>query len=241
MADFVITNNQHYKNIADAIREKSGTDVKYKPAEMAPAILGIQSGVGEEIDPVFSASAAAGITSTDISNWNGKSNFSGSYEDLTNKPTIPAEYNDTALVNRVSTLEKAEYQTASQVNSAITSAVENINSFDVSIVNTLPAVASANTHTIYFVPNEENSYNEYMVINNTWELIGNTSVNLDGYAQTADLATVATSGSYNDLLDKPEALSITNTLASGELIATINGTNIYAPSYEDGDNLEYGG
>ena len=55
------------------------------------------------------------------------------------------------------------------------------------------------------------------------------------------LATVATSGSYNDLLDKPAAMSITNTLASGELIATINGTNIYAPSYEDGDNLEYGG
>ena len=42
-----------------------------------------------ETDPVFSASAAAGISSTDISNWNGKSDFSGDYDDLTNKPTIP--------------------------------------------------------------------------------------------------------------------------------------------------------
>ena len=34
-------------------------------------------------------------------------------------------------------------------------------------------------------------------------------------------------------------LNITNTLTSGELIATINGTNIYAPFYTDGDNLSY--
>ena len=44
-----------------------------------------------ETDPIFTASASAGITSTDISNWNGKSDFSGSYNDLTNKPTIPSK------------------------------------------------------------------------------------------------------------------------------------------------------
>lgn len=42
-----------------------------------------------ETDPVFLASAAYGISASDISNWNGKSDFSGSYNDLTNKPTIP--------------------------------------------------------------------------------------------------------------------------------------------------------
>lgn len=41
-----------------------------------------------ETDPVFSASAASGITSSDISAWNGKSDFSGDYDDLYNKPTI---------------------------------------------------------------------------------------------------------------------------------------------------------
>ena len=45
-----------------------------------------------ETDPVFSASASASITNADISNWNAKSNFSGSYNDLTNKPTIPSAY-----------------------------------------------------------------------------------------------------------------------------------------------------
>lgn len=43
-----------------------------------------------ESDPVFSASPAAGITAQDISNWDNKSDFSGSYNDLTNKPSIPA-------------------------------------------------------------------------------------------------------------------------------------------------------
>ena len=42
-----------------------------------------------ETDPVFNASAAKGISSSDITKWNNKSDFSGSYNDLTNKPTIP--------------------------------------------------------------------------------------------------------------------------------------------------------
>lgn len=43
----------------------------------------------QEHDPIFQASPSAGITNNDISNWNSKSDFSGSYNDLTNKPTIP--------------------------------------------------------------------------------------------------------------------------------------------------------
>lgn len=50
--------------------------------------------ISTETDPVFSASAAAGITSSDISTWNGKSDFSGDYNDLTNKPTIPTKTSD---------------------------------------------------------------------------------------------------------------------------------------------------
>jgi hypothetical protein len=43
------------------------------------------------------------ITQTNINNWNSKSNFSGSYNDLTNKPTIPTKTseltNDSSYVN----------------------------------------------------------------------------------------------------------------------------------------------
>lgn len=45
--------------------------------------------ISAESDPVFKASPAAKITDTDISSWNNKGSFSGDYNDLTNKPTIP--------------------------------------------------------------------------------------------------------------------------------------------------------
>lgn len=44
-------------------------------------------GVSSESDPVFTASPAYGITQNDINAWNAKSDFSGSYNDLTNKPS----------------------------------------------------------------------------------------------------------------------------------------------------------
>ena len=50
----------------------------------------INGGLIQEHDPIFSASPSASITNTDITNWNNKSDFSGSYNDLSNKPTIPS-------------------------------------------------------------------------------------------------------------------------------------------------------
>jgi len=47
-----------------------------------------------ETDPVFNASPAAGITTEDIDTWDAKSDFSGDYDDLTNKPTIPSKTSD---------------------------------------------------------------------------------------------------------------------------------------------------
>ena len=41
----------------------------------------------DETDPQFGKSIAKGITQADTANWNNKSGFSGSYQDLTNKPT----------------------------------------------------------------------------------------------------------------------------------------------------------
>lgn len=46
MATKVLTDPQHYTNIANAIREKNGTSNTYTPANMADAILAIESGGG---------------------------------------------------------------------------------------------------------------------------------------------------------------------------------------------------
>lgn len=49
-----------------------------------------------ESDPVFNAHVASDITQPDIDAWNAKSEFSGSYNDLTGKPVIPNELSDLA-------------------------------------------------------------------------------------------------------------------------------------------------
>lgn len=59
-----------------------------------------------ETDPVFAASAAHGISSSDITAWNNKSDFSGSYDDLTDKPTIPTVNNATLTIQKNGTTVK---------------------------------------------------------------------------------------------------------------------------------------
>lgn len=62
--------------------------------------------------------------------------------------------------------------------------VAKIKQFNYTIVSTLPTTGQENT--IYLVSktdgSTENVYNEYMWINNKWELIGDTAIDLTGYA-----------------------------------------------------------
>lgn len=59
------------------------------------------------------------------------------------------------------------------------------------IVSVLPEAASADASTIYMVPKASalngNSYDEYMVINGSWERIGGSDVDLSGYLKTGDV------------------------------------------------------
>ena len=73
----VITDNQHYADIASAIRTKNETDTLYKPSEMAPAILAIQGGVelnfevvGGETEPENPAENTIWVnTKNEITSW----------------------------------------------------------------------------------------------------------------------------------------------------------------------------
>lgn len=169
---------------------------------------------------------------TDVSYWNNDAGYltsvswndilskptfatvatSGSYNDLSDKPTIP-----TVPTNVSAFTNDANYQNSSQVQSAIATAVGDITSFDYQVVQTLPATGVKGT--IYLVPNSgtsPNIYDEYIYVNNSFEKIGTTEIDLSdyvtnselttelsNYTPTASLATVATSGSYNDLTNKP--------------------------------------
>lgn len=100
-------------------------------------------------------------------------------KDTTARENIPTAVSD--LTN------DSGYQTATEVNSLITAAIGDINSFDIEIVNSLP-ITDIKDHTIYFVSKTGDAgdvYDEYMYINNTWELIGTTAVDLSGYVPTS--------------------------------------------------------
>ena len=78
------------------------------------------------------------------------------------------------------------------MNTAIGNAIGNINSFDMAVVQELPT-QDISTHTIYLVPKtgETNDvYDEYVYINNAWEMVGNTQIDLSNYATKSEIPNV---------------------------------------------------
>lgn len=89
----------------------------------------------------------------------------------------------------ISTLNNADYQNSTQVNSAITTALGNITEFSISVLQSLPA--SGENGVFYFIPNAgtgNNIYDEYVYVNNLFEKIGSTEIDLSNYLQTTDIA-----------------------------------------------------
>lgn len=80
-------------------------------------------------------------------------------------------------------LEQAVTEAVAQSKLYTDEEIGKILSFDIEIVSTLPI--NPNTHTIYLVPkgltSENNGYFEYIYVNNKWELIGDTEIDLSGY------------------------------------------------------------
>ena len=68
-------------------------------------------------------------------------------------------------------------------NNAIAEAIGEVTQFNILVVDELPVTGEANT--IYFVPSEDpeigNTYEEYMWLNNKWELLGTTKIDLSSY------------------------------------------------------------
>lgn len=110
----------------------------------------------------------------------------GSAQTVTNKTVnISVPTNNNQLTNG------AGYQTSAQVQSAINSALSGITGIDFQVVQSLPATGVAGT--IYLLSNSgtgQNIYDEYIYVNNAFEKIGTTAVDLSGYVQASDLVAV---------------------------------------------------
>lgn len=105
-------------------------------------------------------------------------------------PTVPAWAK--ASTKPSYTASEVGAPTVQEMNTAINNAIGSVNSFDVAIVQTLPS-ENISTHTIYLVPKigETNDvYDEYIYINNAWEMVGNTQIDLSDYATKSEIPDV---------------------------------------------------
>ena len=95
---------------------------------------------------------------------------------------------DNTVNNLINYYLKSETFTKEEVN-ALIGAITTLN---ILVVQTLPT-QDISTNTIYFVPKNptetNNVYDEYIYVNNSWELIGTTEVDLTHYVQDTDYAT----------------------------------------------------
>lgn len=162
---------------------------------------------------------AAGAEVNVQSDWNVTDTTSDAF--IKNKPTIPTVNNATLTIKRNNTsvgtftanastdvdvnitvptntnqlTNGAGFQTESQVNTLIASAISGITSFEYQIVQSLPA--SGEKGVIYLVPNSgtsPNVYDEYVWITSgssgSFEMIGTTAVDLSDYMKKTDMVAI---------------------------------------------------
>ena len=116
---------------------------------------------------------------------------SGSYNDLSNKPTIPT------VPSAVSSfVNDSGYQTSAQVNASIAAAIGGITGIDFQVVTTLPSAGV--TGTIYLVSHDGSApdvYDEYiwLAASSSFEKIGSTDIDLTGYQLSSELVAITNS------------------------------------------------
>lgn len=144
---------------------------------------------------------------------------------------------------------KSETYTKAEINNLIST----IPIFSIEVVQELPTTEISAT-TVYLVPSNsetEDIYKEYIYVNNDWELLGIQKADLSNYynktetntllnakANTNDLSTVATSGSYNDLSNKPTIPTATSDLTNDSNFVSSSSLSTVATSgsYNDLSN-----
>ncbi len=104
-----------------------------------------------------------------------------------------ADYPDNTTVQTTIENALAEYMTTSEIanliGSTVSAAIAGSGHIKFSLVDTLPD--SGEDNIIYLVPNGETSGNvkdEYMWVNEKWEVLGSTSVDLANYWSKDELA-----------------------------------------------------
>lgn len=109
-------------------------------------------------------------------------------QDKTVDITVPVNVSD--LVNDKGFMNKEDFDKATK------EALAKLTNFKTAVVDSLPDVATAEENTLYLVKSTEqegNVYKEYLKINGKYELIGDTSVDVDlsAYIKAEDITSIS--------------------------------------------------
>jgi len=125
--------------------------------------------------------------------------FSGSWTDLTDRPTNVSEwindanYQSALQVSQAiaTALTNSGFQTAVQVEALIEAALEALDTEVFVVVETLPPVASANPNKIYLVPEADGEgVGQWILVDGTWKKLGSVDISLDGYFNEENLVPI---------------------------------------------------
>lgn len=100
---------------------------------------------------------------------------------------------DSAVVEEALDLKAniADVYTKTEADSAIATAIANVDHLSREIVSVLPDAANANPNIIYMVPSglqeDDNKYYEWILIDGTFEQVGSWEVDLKAYAKAAEV------------------------------------------------------
>lgn len=153
-------------------------------------LSGIEAGAQVNVKPDWNAASGSSAEilnkPSNLSDFTNDSGFiTAASPALTGTPTTPTPTSG-ADNNQIANTEF--------VNDAIANAISGITGISFVIVESLPATGESGT--IYLISNSgtsPNVYDEYIYINNSWEKIGTTDVDLTGYWSKAELVTITNS------------------------------------------------
>lgn len=128
------------------------------------------------------------------------------------------------ITNAVNDLTNYYLKSETYTKLEVQQLIASIPQFSIEVVQSLPVTGEP--MVLYLVPKTgdiPDVYNEYIWIEDDedYELIGNTAVDLTDYVKFTDLATVATTGDYDDLSNKPTIPTVGN----GTITFTQGGVN----------------
>lgn len=196
--------------MADNFLSKTGLQYFYnriKTVFATKAEVPSTSDIQDVIDEDKALTTTGSIATKGYVDTNGgkidKIKVNGTEQTITNKEvdlSVPTKLSDltndsnfitNAVNNLVNYYTKTETYTKTEVNNLIGS----ISGLNILIVQTLPT-EDISTTTIYFVPRTtsetQNVYDEYIYVNNAWEKIGSTEIDLSNYWSKTELTAITT-------------------------------------------------